>query len=214
MVQRLTGLAVLTLAPALMAFGAQAQEQLFRTWFEAPESVMAGETFQVWLWATYELGAVAVPPDENVPAHLYSVYGSIEVTGDLLTFDRISRILGGLPYHLSLGTPDGSWLWDFAVLQSAYIPGGVVEYQNPLAVAMFEVTTTEATHGDLDIYFRPPSILEVPYVDWWEGSTSDWISTIDPGVGLIAESITVRVIPAPASIAILGLATLAARRRR
>lgn len=201
------------LGVALSSPAAHAQEHMFRTWFEAPESVMAGETFQVWLWATYEIDGLTVPPDEHVSTYLYSVYGSVEIAGDLPAFASISPILDGL-YRLISGTPDGSWLHDFVVLQAEGLPGAYVAYSNPLAMAMFEVTTAASSRGDLEVHLRPPSDLGVPYVGWWDGPTSDWIATNDPGVGLFAESITVRVIPAPAPLGLLVLAPLASRRKR
>ncbi len=214
MARRLIHLAVLGFVLAFVPSGAQAQEHLFRTWFVAPESVEAGETFQVWMWATYEIDGFTVPSLESPSKHLYSVYGSIEVTGDLATFDHISTVLDGLSYHLFPGTPAGSWLRDFAVLQTLGLPGGFVEYANPLAVVMFEIGTTASSRGELEIHFRPPSDLDVPYLDWWDSPSNDWISTIDPGVGLTTESITVRVIPAPAGVAILALGGVASLRRR
>lgn len=213
MAHRLSQLAALAVAPVLAPSLAQAQEHMFRTWFEAPDTVLAGETFQVWLWATYEVDGQTVPPDEHVSTYLYGVYGSVEIAGDLPVFASISPILDGL-YRLDSGTSDGAWLHEFVVFQTEEVPGFYVDFCNPLAMAMFEVTTTASTHGDLEIHLRPPSNLGVPYVGWWDGPTSDWIATNDPGVGLFAESITVRVIPAPAALGVLALMGIGAARRR
>lgn len=87
-----------------------------------------------------------------------------------------------------------------------YLPGGRIDFANPLAMVMVEIGTTAFSRGNLEIHLRPPSDVEVPYIDWWDGTIGDWIGPTDPCVGLITESINVRVIPAPATLATLSVA--------
>ncbi|MBX3321921.1 MAG: hypothetical protein KF757_02910 [Phycisphaeraceae bacterium] len=187
---------------------ALAQTREFRAWFEAPQTVVAGETFQVWMWATYE--------EDGTPASdgWYSgVQASIEVSGTLAAFDTISNVRDGLPFRLPPGTPDGPWLRDFLVFQ-APVPGSPFNDSVPLPVLMVEVTTRSSTTGWLHIDLRPASDQNLPWLSWWDDRTSDWINTLDSGVGLMTSTATIRVIPAPASAALLGLAVFSLSRRR
>lgn len=207
------------LGVALSSPAAHAQEHMFRTWFEAPESVMAGETFQVWMWATYEIDGVAAIASGGY--YFNTVHASIEVAGALSAFERISPVLDGLAIPWDRGTPDGAWLRDFAMVQVEGVPGSNVEYSNPLPVLMFEVTTAAASRGSLELNLRAPSDVDVPYLAWLDddpalrAATADW-GFVEFGIiaGLVAEPFTVRVIPAPSSLALLALAGVAIRRRR
>ncbi|MCL4220287.1 MAG: hypothetical protein KJZ65_02845 [Phycisphaerales bacterium] len=105
MLRRLTQIAVLAGVPVVAPALAQAQEHMFRTWFEAPESVMAGDTFQVWLWAKYEVNGVPILGIEG--RYLNGVYASVETAGSLGSLDHLSPVLAGF-YRLSPGTSDGA----------------------------------------------------------------------------------------------------------
>ncbi|GAB4385086.1 MAG: hypothetical protein Kow0022_09700 [Phycisphaerales bacterium] len=190
-----------------------AQEHMFRTWFEAPESVMAGETFQVWMWATYEIDGQTVP---GYPGYFWTTHASTEVTGPLDALKSISPVLDGL-YLPDPGTPDGNWLRDFIVFQ-VESPGFHVDYGNPLRHLMFEITTVPGALGQLELHLRAPSDLDVPFLSWLgdhEVATTSYGSSVpDFFAGLQAESFTVRVIPAPASLALLMCAWLPLIRRQ
>ncbi len=209
---RVTQLAVLAAVPVLAPSPAQAQEHMFRAWFEAPETATAGESFQVWLWATYEVDGVAAPARPEY--YFAEIFGSIQVGGALRAFESISPVLDGLDLRLDSGTPNGPWLRDFLIGQGEGLPGFQVDYRNPLRIIMFEIKTAVSTRGELDVYLRAPSGLDIPSLAWWDGDSNDWIMTTQPGVGLITESITVRVIPAPAGVVLLALGGAASRRHR
>ncbi|GAB4385648.1 MAG: hypothetical protein Kow0022_12380 [Phycisphaerales bacterium] len=186
-----------------------AQDVAFRTWFDLPETVLAGHTIQVWLWASFEV--------DNVPAAdgwFNGLYGSIEVSGDLAAFSSISEVQDGLSVWLSPGTPDGPWLRDVFVIQVYGWPGIEFDDRNPLPVLMFEVATTPETTGNLQVDLRPPSDRTSPLLTWRDDDGIDWVDSDGPGVGLTASSGLVRVIPTPSCVGLLASAALAARRRR
>lgn len=206
-------LTCVTLSALLPSPGALAQEHVFRTWFDAPETVMAGDMFQVWMWATYEVDGATVPGD---PGYFWTTHASVEVTGSLDAFDSISPILDGL-YLPDPGTPDGNWLRDFIVFQ-VQAPGFYVDYGNPLRLLMFEITTSPGSLGQLELHLRAPTDLDIPYLSWLgdhEIATTSYGSSVpDVFAGLVSEPFTVRVIPAPTSFGLLMLAPFASRRRR
>lgn len=213
-IHQLTAAALSLLASSL----SQAQEHMFRTWFDAPESVIAGETFQVWMWASYEVDGAPEPSVEG--SYLNGVYASIEVTGSLATLDHLSPILDGF-CRLESGRSDGAWLRDFILFQGEGVPGVQVNYSNPLPVAMFDVTTVGGSQGVLDFFLRAPSDMPVPYIDWRDSNSDVVIATVDPGTGdidvladLVTTPISVRVVPAPPTLGLLALAPFAGRRRR
>lgn len=209
---RVAQLAVLAAVPILAPSLAQAQEHMFHAWFEAPETVTAGESFQVWLWVTYEVDGVAAPARPEY--YFAEIFGSIQVGGALQAFESISPVLDGLDLRLDSGTPNGPWLRDFLIGQGEGLPGFEVDYGNPLRIIMFEITTAVSTRGVLDVYLRSPSGLDIPSLAWWDGDNNDWIMTTQPGVGLISEPMSVRVIPAPAGVVVFALASLGVARRR
>lgn len=188
---------------------ALAQDKVFRTWFEAPQTVMAGETFQVWMWGTYKIDGVS----ETV-GHMDSAAGSIEVSGDLDAFTSISQLRnGGMPLTLDRGTPDGPWLRDFITGQPYGVPGVIIDERNPLPILMFEIGTTPQTMGLLHVDLRPFADQFVPILSWYyPNEPNPWVITTDPGVSLITTTATIRVIPAPS--AYLSLVILVAWRRR
>ncbi len=188
--------------------GAQTRE--FRTWFEAPQTVMAGETFQVWMWGTYE--------EHGMPAtsgYMNGVGASIEVSGNLGAFASISQVQDGLQLMMNRGTPDGPWLRDFIVGQ-ADVPGVTIDDRNPLPILMFEIETRAGTTGLLHVDLRPPTDESVPYLVWYypDVGPDNWPNTTDPDVSLITTTATIRVIPAPASAIMLVFGSLALTRRR
>lgn len=190
-----------------LADSARAHDGIFRTWFEAPMTVAAGESASVWLWATYEEGGVPA-----VDGWYSTVQASIEVSGDTGSFASISPILDGLPFRVSAGEPDGLWLRDFSIFQhSNHEP---FDGRNPLPVAMFEIETVPGQTGILQFDLRAPTGVDVPWLTWWDDRTFDWIQTIDDGVGLEAATGSIRVIPAPPSLGLFVCAGLGVLRRR
>lgn len=109
------------------------------------------------------------------------------------------------------------------VFQGEGWPVQPVDYNNPLPVAMFEVTTVGANRGTLEFFLRAPSSMPVPYLVWLDYHEDLVIATADQGTGdvdllagLTTSPISVRVIPAPAGVVILVLGELVrgGRRRR
>ena len=189
---------------------ALAQARQFRAWFEAPQTVVAGDTFQVWMWATYE--------ENGLPAtngYMNGVGASIEVSGNLGAFASISQLQDGLQLMMNRGTPDGPWLRDFIVGQ-ADIPGVTIDDRNPLPILMFEIETRAGAAGLLHMDLRPLTDESVPYLVWYypDVGSDNWPNTNDPGVSLFTTTASIRVIPTPASAAMLAFGSLAFTRRR
>lgn len=189
---------------------ALAQDRQFRAWFEAPQTVMAGETVQVWMWATYEVDGVP----ETV-GHMDSAEGSIEVSGDLAAFASISQLLHGMYYIFDRGTPNGPWLRDFITGQPQ-VPGVIIDERNPLPILMFEIETMPDTTGLLHVDLRPYTDYPTAILYWYDPNLGikNSPNTLDPDISFLVSAATIRVIPAPASAALLSLATLMPARRR
>ncbi len=192
---------------------ALAQDKVFRAWFEAPQTVMAGETVQVWMWATYEEDG---QPPSSLQAHIDSAAGSIEVSGDLTAFANISQLREGMYYIFDRGTPDGPWLRDFITGQPVGVPGVIIDERNPLPILMFEIETTPETTGLLHVDLRPFTGQSVPILSWFDPLAGPhyWIITTDPDVSLITTTATIRVIPTPSIGVVFGLAGFVTLSRR
>lgn len=188
------GLTVVT----VLAGAASAQDGIFRTWFEAPETVLAGETFEVEMWASFE-GDLLRPE-----GWFNGSLSSFEVAGDLEVFESVSPLTDWLMLLLSAGEPNGNWLRDTWTVQ-APIPGQDVDRRNPLPVLAFNVTTAADHAGTLEIHLRPHSSYAIPYLGWSVTGVDDYVYTTDPHIALIATPAVVRVVPAPAGVALLVL---------
>lgn len=196
---------------------ASAGNYTFRTWFEMPETVVAGETFDVWLRVSLELNGELVPTGPNV-SWMSGMSASLEATEDIFTFDTFSQVLDGLRGRPFRGVSSDTWLRDFAVLQDpdAPIPLNEVDYSNPVRVVFVQVATVAHTRGTLHINLRPSEFFgnEVA-LQWWDGIADQPISTrLDHDIEVISETGVIRVIPAPASLALLAPLALASTRRR
>ncbi len=188
---------------------AHAQDGTFRTWFETPDTVMAGDTFEVHMWASFE-GDLLQPE-----GYFSAALANFEVSGDLDTFEAISPLTFGLTFIFDEGTPDGPWLRDVFTAQHPALPD--VDYSNPILVLGFEVTTLANSIGMLDIDIRPGFDPDMPLLEWsvnGTGTSDDIVRTTDPNIALIATPASVRVVPTPASSLVLALAALGASRRR
>lgn len=197
-----------------------AQQLAFRTWFEAPKTVMAGQTFEVSLRASFEVDGA--PAAGGLDAGwISSVAASVQVAGDLESFESLSAFQGLAENFLSVGSIDGSWLHDFLFLQIPSdlwpwpFPGPTVgDFSNPLSIGTFEVSTSKQL-GTLELHLQPFSGLDDPSVAWWQVSQGEPIDSTSPGVSLFAQPATIHVIPSPASLALLApLAIMSSRRRR
>ncbi len=187
--------------------GSNAQDSTFRTWFDVPDTVMAGETFEVQMWASFE-GELLRPEGWFSGAGV-----SFEVTGDLDSFASVSTLTRSLMFLLSEGTPDGNRLIDVLTSQVDW-PGGNFDPGNPLHVLSFDIETAANNTGILDINLQPHSDWNTPLLSWSINGGDDYARTIDPNIALIATPASVRVIPAPGSVALLSAAGFALVLRR
>jgi hypothetical protein len=190
---------------------ATAQDGTFRTWFETPGTVLAGDSFEVRMWVSFE--SDLFPPDPD--GGFTFADASFEVSGDLGAFDEVSPLTFGLGAILSSGTPDGPWLRDASTWQSP-LTQLFVSF-NPVQVLAFEVTTATDSLGTLDIDIRAGSFNDtVPWLEWYIGGNSGdiYVNTTDPNIELIATPASVRVIPTPGTVFILAITRLGASRRR
>ena len=188
---------------------AHAQDGTFRTWFETPDTVMAGDTFDVRMWASFE-GDLLRPG-----GYFSAALANFEVSGDLDTFEAISPLTFGLSFIFNEGTPDGPWLRDVFTAQHPALPD--VNFSNPILVLGFEVTTSANSIGTLDVDIRPGFDPDMPLLEWsinGTGTSDDIVRTTDPNIALIATTATVRVVPAPGAAAVLALAGVVTVRRR
>ncbi len=200
-----------TVAVALVVsatYHAAAQVASFHAWLEAPSVVQAGDSFTVQLWVSAESELFS-------PTNYFSTaYIGFEVSGDLTAFHSLTPVSSNLP-SFSSGTPDENSLRDVWIWQSDAFPGVLIDFNNPILVLTFDVLTREDSHGLLSVDIRPHSGRVDPWFEWTlQQYEAAWISTSDPDVTLLTAGTTIRVIPAPASAALLSLAVLAASRRR
>ena len=186
---------------------AEAQDGTFRTWFETPESVVAGESFEVQMWASFE-GDLLKPE-----GWFAGVQASFEVTGSVAAFQELSPLTNGLGFIQSPGTPNGTWLFDVSTSQA---PGGTEFFDdsNPLPVLTFDVVTSANSTGILNIAIQPGFGHNLPLLGWTVDGIDDFIYTDDPNIALIATPTSVHVIPAPGAAALLALAGFGTKRRR
>ena len=209
--ERSTKCVVFLFASLLTQTHADAQT-FFHTWFDAPATVIAGETFAVDVWAETSGDWVG----EGEFASFFSAFlMSIEVSGDLETFDSITEASINFNFAFSTGTPIDSWLLDVIGFNIfGPIEGGTMD--NPVRLFSFDVSTVLGETGELNLLHHPSSVspdLLRWYVDPFVGD--DWyIGSADDNSVLTAEPFTVRVIPTPAAAALLAFASLATLRRQ
>ena len=186
-------------------------QTFFRTWFDAPETVIAGETFTVDVWAEVSGDWVG---EGAFSSYLSSSLMSIEVTGDLNAFAGMSTATIHTNLPLDRGTVDGTMLRDVLAYNTTSLEGYTSE--NPLRFFSFDITTAVGETGELSLLHHPSSVspdLLSWYVDPFVGD--DWyLGSADDNSVLTTESFTVRVIPTPAAAALLAFAGLATLRRQ
>ena len=190
------------------SYHAAAQVASFHAWLEAPSAVQAGDSFTVQLW-------VAAESELFTPSNYFSaVLCGFEVYGDLSTFQNLTPVSSHLP-KLSAGTPDETWLRDVIVWQSDALPGLLIDFRNPIPVLSFEVMTTSGSRGFLSVGIQSYTGRSDPLFEWTlQQYEAAWITTSDPGVTLLTTGTSIRVIPTPASAALLSLAAFITSRRR
>lgn len=201
---RLVSIPVIALFCAVGA--ALAQDGTFRTWFETPDTVLAGGTFEVEMWASFE-GDLLRPE-----GWFLGVLASFQVSGSLESFSHLTSLTSSLPIILSAGVPHGPWLRNVGTLQDASL-GVEVDRSNPIRILSFDVTTGDAP-GDLIVSIEPDDLNSIPVLGWTVDGDREYIYTTDAGIALFSTSDTIHVIPAPGAIGLLALAALGARRRR
>ena len=191
-------------ATTVLASTALAQDGIFRTWFATPETVIAGETFEVEMWASFE-GDLLRPE-----GWFAGTAASVRVGGDLNSFAFITTLTQSLMFLVSEGTVDGNWLRDLVTGQA---PVDVTfDGSNPIRVLAFEIGAG-TDPGDLTINLEHHSNDPIAYLGWSVDGGDDYVSTLDSNIGLIATPSIVRVIPSPAPLGLLALAGFGALRR-
>lgn len=199
------------LIPAVLLCGAAlpaaAQDGTFRTWFEAPATVLPGEVFEVEMWASFE-GDLLRPEGWFAGA-----VGSIRAGGDEDSFAFITTLTESMMLLFSDGAVDGNWLRDFETGQSGGIPGEDLDFSNPMRILAFEIGAGDLP-GGLTINLENHSDDPLAVLGWSVDGRDDYVSTLDPNIALIATPSIVRVIPAPSSLGLLACAGLGVVRRR
>ncbi|MCL4222770.1 MAG: hypothetical protein KJZ65_15530 [Phycisphaerales bacterium] len=199
--------AVALLCAVAAAAGAQTY---FDLWFEAPESVSAGDMFTVEVWA--EASGLFVNDGQNISL-FHSLLMSVEITGDLHSLASISPATIHTNFALNTGTPVGNWLVDVMALN--LLDFGF-DPDNQMHFFSFDVSTTTMGGGILTFNAHPSSTG--PDLLWWhvQPPTGDsfYICSADDNSVLTVEPFTVRVIPAPASLTVLAFAGVVISRRR
>jgi hypothetical protein len=191
---------------AFVATTSYAQDGTFRSWFDVPDTVMAGETFEVQMWASFE-GELLRPEGWFAGAST-----SFEITGDLDSFSAVSTPTRSLMFLFQEGTPDANWLRDVFTGQ-VDMPGDF-DPGNPLHVLSFNIETTANNTGILDINLRPHSTWGVPLLGWSIDDSDNYAETNDPNIALIATPASVRVIPVPGAGMLFALFGIGYARRR
>lgn len=187
-------------------------QTFFRTWFDAPETVVAGDTFTVDVWAETSGEWVG---EGDFSSYFHGFLMSAEVLGNLETFSSISEASIYFSYPLSPGTPEGPRLNDVMAF-NLFGFGFNGTMDNPARLFSFDVSTVSGTTGELILLHQPSSVspdLLRWYIDPFVGD--DWyLGSADDNSVLTTESFTVRVIPTPAAAALLAFAGLGTLRRQ
>ncbi|GAB4383937.1 MAG: hypothetical protein Kow0022_05040 [Phycisphaerales bacterium] len=197
---------------AALASSARA-DTVFHSWMVAPEVVQAGDSFTVEVWVSMETTdfdpngtlfgwatlSVAFGGDIGLIEQATEAYGSLIAPG--LNGDVTSGgILDIMPWQ-----PGHPWVW-------------TIDDSNPVLMFRFDVTPADGRRGILMFDDAPASAYSQVHFGWFldpETWFEEAVSTLEtPNTHYQAEGVTVRVIPAPASLGAWAVAGLAIRRRR
>ena len=191
--------AVFAVGPVPAGFG----DIVFQAWVDAPEVAVAGSVFTVSVWI--EATGSAIDNDVNAMASF-----TIDVVASGLRADLSEATM--LVPGFSDGTPAANALREVSGFNHPAISPFSVA--NPLELFTTEVTLEPNATGVLELGLAQTDGWDFMFSWWVDYHLGTHIFDSDPGSTRIVTPATVHVIPAPASIAVLGMGALAARRRR
>lgn len=194
----------------LVSTAAFAEPVRFHAWFEGPAQVEPGEVSFFNLW----VGAAGAELDDTVPDALATLVLSLRVSGDLAAFASHTPATAGMDsiFLTSTGMLDGPVLRDVAGMQNVLYPPPFPSYENPIRVLTFGILTSEDARGQLSLTLED-GLAWGPLRFVWYINTR-LAASDDPANTLIVDPFSFRVIPAPATVGVLALATLGVARRR
>ncbi len=203
-----------TIAIAVVAgLAAAASAQDFEISMVAPESVMTDSTYTVEVWGSVTGGSwvdgFSAMAGFGIDAIATEGAGLVTANGGSVITDWASGF--GTDGTVSgadlLGTSGGQLANLFGILNPA------IDMSNPILLFTFDVTVG-STAGSVTYTPANPNVNGALsyYPDSQDGASV--IAPNDQGTTLTLLGATTRVVPAPASLALLGLGGLVARRRR
>ncbi|KAA0213839.1 MAG: hypothetical protein DYG94_11650 [Leptolyngbya sp. PLA3] len=195
---------------ALAACPPAAANTVFHSWMVAPPVVQAGETFTVEVWLSME--ATDFDPEGTF-------FGwatlSVEFGGDTGLIESATRAYG---HVFDVGDVSDTGIWDILPWQPGHPVNWNIDYENPIHMFSFDIQLQTNMFGAVAFEYAASSVYDAVHFGWYlneetwhEGS----VNTLEtPDNYYQAEGVSVRVIPGPASCALLALAGVAVRRRR
>jgi uncharacterized protein (TIGR03382 family) len=200
------------LKPLVLMLGATASTalgQVFTIWAEAPDAVNLGETYTVEFWGSVE-GDPWVDGQSAVAGFGIDAIGSGDVVGvSPATIADWAVLLG------SAGNVLGSHVHDImgGQLPNIFWINPDINMNNPVSLFTIEVTAANAPGS---ITYTPSNPNEIGGLSFYPSSDDGAaiIAPNAPGTTLVLTGVTTAIIPAPATLAFVGLAGLVAGRRR
>lgn len=189
----------LSVGPLPASFG----DIVFHAWVEAPEAVEAGSTFTASVW----MEATGSSLDNDVNA-LASLTLDVVASGLSASFSEATLFIPGF----SAGTQTDNALLEVSGFNHPSISPFTT--QNPIRVFETSVTVAPNFTGSLEITLAQSDGWDFMMAWWIDYTAAMSAFDTDPGSSRVVTPALVRVIPPPASAAVLALAGLGAARRR
>jgi len=194
---------------AMIASVAGGQSHRFTIWAEAPETVLAGETFTVEFWGSVESPAF-IEGESTMAGFLCDAIGS----GSVASIDHANiepwaeqYANGGTIAGASLLGVTGGWY------RSVIAPPLIFNFDNPIRLFTFEV----AAGASGSITYTPGQSHPLGALAFYPSYTNGASITApyDADTSLTLLGATTRIVPAPTPLALVvaGLYTLGSRRR-
>lgn len=196
-------------ALAMLAAHAAGQTHQFTIWAEAPETVLAGETFTVEFWGAVDSPVFVQGESTMAGFHIDAIgSGSVESVGYADIEPWAEQFAGG-------GTIEGASLvgvtggWGYSVIA----PPLIFNFDNPIRLFTFEVTAGESGSITYTPGHPHPAGGLAFYPIYTNGASIT--APNDPNTSLALIGATTRIVPAPTSIMLVGtgLLSLGSRRR-
>lgn len=182
--------------------------QSFHLWIDAPDTVAAGDSFNVAVYA--ELSGYEIEPGNAFTS--FNVDQRATAGAHLVERFSEPSIPWGATFVGSIDDDGLSEVVGFQMVDPVLNPSGEINDDNPILLFSYLVTTVEGAFGEILLESRGPDAGR-PRLEYWPYPSSVF-GTLDPGVTLTLRNATVRVIPAPGGLTVVGLALTACRRRR